>query len=86
MLSQVLKGLFCFFILASFGLQSCSEETPRLRPSDLVMIDTLFKNQSKLIKVEYDSICTANYQQNLDRAVDSILQIRLSERKKKLGF
>lgn len=80
------KALFCFVIISSFYLQSCSEEKPRLRPSDLVMIDTLFKNQTKLLRIEYDSICAANYQVKLDKAVDSILQLRLAERKKKLGF
>jgi len=86
MQAQIRNCLFCLMILFGLSLQSCSEETPRLRPSDLVMIDTLFKKQTKLIKMEYDSICETNFQKNLDRAVDSILQLRLEERKKKLGF
>lgn len=83
---QIHNFLFSLIILLGLSLQSCSEEAPRLRPSDLVMIDTLFKKQTKLIKMEYDSLCDANYQKELDRAVDSILQLRLAERKKKLGF
>lgn len=82
----MLRLFYCIFILAVLSLQSCAEETPRLRPSDLVLIDSLFKKETKLIKIEYDSICELNYQKNLDVAVDSILTLRLEERKKKLGF
>lgn len=82
----MLRILYCILILIVLSLQSCAEETPRLRPSDLVLIDSLFKKETKLIKIEYDSICETNFQKNLDTAVDSILTLRLEERKEKLGF
>ena len=75
------------FILASFlFLNSCEEEKIKLHPSDIMRIDTIYNAQSKILEAELDSLCELNYKKRFDEAVDSIMDLRLEERKKRLGF
>lgn len=68
------------------SMNSCDDETIKLRPSDIMTIDTLYKTQSKQLEIELDSICDAQFQQRFEKALDSIMDLRLEERKKRLGF
>lgn len=67
-------------------LNSCEEKKIKLHPADILKIDTLYNKQSKILEAELDSLCKSSYQKRFDRAVDSIMELRLEERKKRLGF
>lgn len=65
---------------------ACGEEPERITPSMKTQIDTTFRNMTKALKIEMDSICDAEFDKQVKIAKDSIMIERLEERKKKLGY
>lgn len=57
----------------------CVEEEVVLSRSNKLLSDSIVRVQTKLIKTEVDSMCGLVYQENFDRAVDSVSAIRLQE-------
>ena len=78
--------LLCLFGLWCFSLFCCEEEAPRIRAPERKLIDSLYKQQTELLKVELDSICSTSRKARIDFAVDSIMDLRLKERKERLGY
>ena len=74
------------FTLIFIGLPSCEEQAPRLRSPERKIIDSLYSYRIKTLKKELDSICQLSRQERIDFAVDSIMALRLVERKKRLGY
>lgn len=80
--------VFCIigFALIFVGLPSCEKQAPRLRAPERKIVDSLYKMKINPIKAELDSICQLSRKERIDYAVDSIMKIRLAERKKRLGY
>ena len=78
---------FLLFLASLFIMTACTPEpTVRLNKEDRTLIDSLYKKQLPTLQFEVDSICALERKQILKTAVDSILQARLAERKKRLGY
>ncbi len=76
-----------FYVLIFVLLSACTtEQTPYFNKELRTQVDTLYKNQLEDLKKETDSLCEVQTQKILETAVDSIIQVRLEERKKKLGY
>ncbi len=77
----VLLSIFAFFLVA------CTPpEPPRVTPVMQKEIDSLFKDAIVEVKKETDSLCLILTQDIIESVKDSIIQVRLEERKKRLGF
>ena len=48
------------------------------------MVDTLVKNQSLPIRLEIDSLCDLNFDEEVERATDSIIVVRIRDINKRL--
>lgn len=87
MIKFVWKGLCVFgFALIFVGLPSCEKQAPRLRAPERKIIDSLYNMKISPLKEELDSLCQESRQARIDYAVDSIMTLRLIERKKRLGY
>jgi len=87
----MIKEVFKIFFVGSLALlflalPSCEEQAPRLRSPQRKLIDSLYTKQVELLKPELDSICEESRQARIDFAVDSIMTLRLAERKRRLGY
>ncbi len=62
------------------GITSCSEPPPlKLTLSQREAADTLYLEKVRTLGPQLDSLCQANREERLARAVDSILNVRRSE-------
>ncbi|MCO6486882.1 MAG: hypothetical protein J5I98_00625 [Phaeodactylibacter sp.] len=78
------KALLVAPLLAAL-LAGCEppEEAPiRLTSRERIRIDTLANQQIDSLRPIMDSICDAAYQEMLDRAVDSLVDVRKREEEK----
>ena len=75
--------LFC---TQFFSCSGCETQAPRLRSPERKIVDSLYNQKIEILKVELDSICDLSFKERVDYAVDSIMQIRIKERKEKLGY
>ena len=87
MIKHFWKGvsIICFALLF-VGLPSCEKQAPRIRAPQRKIIDSLYNKQIAILKEELDSICQSSRKERLDYAVDSIMKLRIAERKKRLGY
>jgi len=53
--------------------------------AEMNVIDTLYRNETEILKVELDSLCKIEYDLVYKRSVDSIKAVRLKEIKSILG-
>ena len=67
------------------GSSSCTDEIRPLSKAEMNMIDTLYINETELLKVELDSLCKLEYDRVYKQSVDSIKAVRLKEIKSILG-
>ncbi len=58
---------------------ACIEEPIELDKKARTLVDTLYLRQTKILRVELDSICDHAFDQRVKVAVDSILKLRLKE-------
>lgn len=66
------------FLLLSFA--SCREKIPlKLTSRQADLADTLFLREAKDIRQRMDSICQADFDERVQRAVDSMLVVRRKE-------
>ncbi len=80
-------GIFILLIsLQFFSCSGCAKQAPRLRSPERKIVDSLYKKQVGILKPELDSLCNLGFKERVDYAVDSIMDIRLQERKKRLGY
>ena len=78
-------GALLFFL--AFSLIHCAPEPKlSLNRAMRVEVDSLYKKQIPELKEMMDSLCAIEKERILAIAVDSIIQKRLAERKKKLGY
>lgn len=78
------KAIFAAPLLAAL-LSGCEppEEAPiRLTSRERIRIDTLANQQIDSLRPVMDSICDAAYQDILERAVDSLVEVRKREEEK----
>ena len=83
--SKPFSGTFFFFLfwISCFILpMSCVEETERLSKVERKVVDTLVLKETKILRVNIDSLCELNFESSVTRVVDSILAKRLEEIKK----
>lgn len=79
------KQLFQIFIFSitliviGWSTTSCHQDRGQFIASKRKLIDTLYKEKIKLVKIELDSICDKEFDANVNHAVDSILAIRLKD-------
>ena len=69
-------GLLLFFLMP---FMACEKESPDLTRAERTRVDTLVARQTKVIRVELDSLCDLNFDASVKRAADSILHLRLKE-------
>lgn len=74
------------FSVQFFSCSGCETQAPRLRSPERKIVDSLYKQKVEILQVELDSICNESFDARVDYAVDSIMQIRIKERKEKLGY
>ena len=77
---------FSLFIMQFFACSGCATQAPRIRSADRKIIDSLYKMEVELLKLELDSICNLSFDERLSYTVDSIMTVRLIERKNRLGY
>jgi len=78
--------VFFLFIMQFFACSGCEQQAPRIRSADRKIIDSLYKMEVETLKLELDSICNLSFDERLKYTVDSIMAVRLIERKKRLGY
>ena len=74
---------FGFVFLTLFS--SCKEDEIKMTPKIKMHIDTTYRNEVRVLAGELDSICDMRFDSLVSVAKDSILKLRLEERKEKLG-
>lgn len=78
-----MKGNWLKYAIVSMVLLSlvaCEEgPPPALTSSQREMIDTLYLRKVAVLRPKLDSICDANFAQNVQRAVDSLIRVRKEE-------
>ena len=74
-----------FWIICFLLPMSCVEESERLTKAERKIVDSLVVKQTKILRVEGDSICELNFHTSVDQAVDSIMTVRREEIKKILN-
>ena len=82
-ISRCKKYIGALFILILFF--SCGEDEIKMTPKIKMHIDTTYRNEVRVLVTELDSICDLRFDSLVNVAKDSILKIRLAERKEKLG-
>ena len=59
---------------------SCTEEPPPyLAAKDRELIDTLYIRELRILRPQLDSLCTAIFEDGVERSVDSMLEVRRAE-------
>ena len=62
------------------GSSGCGEKAPlKLTTRQWARVDTLFQEQIPLIRSEMDSLCALDFESNLQRAIDSLVELRMKE-------
>jgi hypothetical protein len=80
-------GIFLFlFIMQCVACSGCAKQAPRIRSADRKIIDSLYKMEVEVLQVEMDSLCNLSFEERLAYTVDSIMTVRLVERKNRLGY
>ena len=59
---------------------SCTEEPPPyLSAKDRELIDTLYIRELRVLRPQLDSLCEARFDEEVERKVDSMLEVRRAE-------
>ena len=74
-----------FLMMLPFFIFSCGKDEIKMTPKIKTHIDTTYRNEVRVLATELDSICDMRFDSLVSVAKDSILKIRLKERKEKLG-
>ena len=76
--------LFLTFLFISMTT-SCIEEPLYLNSTQLRLVDTVVKHQILPLRLEIDSLCDVRFDEEVEKAKDSIVTYRVQEINKKLG-
>ena len=71
------------FLMTSLN-SSCVEEPLYLNSTQLKLVDTLVKHRTIELRTELDSLCDLHFDKEVQRAVDSLIIVRIGEINKKL--
>lgn len=82
-ISSFKKYFLGLFFLSLFC--SCGKDEVKMTPKIKKHIDTTYRNELRILTPALDSICDLRFDSLVSAAKDSILKIRLEERKEKLG-
>ena len=75
---RVVLGILAFYFLISFV--ACGEKIPlKLTSRQADLADTIFLRQAKDLRVFMDSLCEANFDERVQKTVDSMLIVRRKE-------
>ena len=87
-MTKRIRNIICASLmgLLFLGLPSCEKQAPRIRAPQRKIVDSLYSEQIAGLKIELDSICAESHQERVDYMVDSIMNIRLVERRRRLGY
>jgi len=75
---------FLFFFAISSSNYSCIEEPVYLNSTQLKLVDTLVKHQILPLQFELDSLCDLRFDEEVEKAKDSIIVVRIEEINKKM--
>ncbi|MEO1515886.1 MAG: hypothetical protein AAFV95_12770 [Bacteroidota bacterium] len=75
--------LLCLFVLV--WTTACEKSREQVISTHSELIDTLVNRELRLVGPRLDSICTAEYEERLQNATDSIVKIRKEKIEKLLG-
>ncbi|MEM9820246.1 MAG: hypothetical protein AAF985_04215 [Bacteroidota bacterium] len=70
---------FCLLLFFLMPFMACDVESQLLTRAERARVDTLVARQNKINRVVLDSLCDGQFDSLVNRAKDSILQIRLKE-------
>jgi hypothetical protein len=76
-------SFFLIFLLSSLNF-SCGEEPLYLNSTQLKLVDTLAKHKIIPMRFEIDSLCDLHFDEEVEKAKDSIVVVRIREINKKL--
>lgn len=76
-------SFFIFFSVSSLNI-SCGEEPLYLNSTQLKLVDTLVKHKIVPMQFEIDSLCDLHFDEEVEKAKDSIIVVRIREINKKL--
>ena len=82
------KYLLISFLLVSYllcSITACEDPPAYLEAQHMVIVDSLIRDEQELLKIELDSLCHLKFDEMVNHAVDSIMEIRLKEIKERLG-
>ena len=79
---QSIKYILLLITCIYIGASSCTDEIRPLSKAEMNIIDTLYINETELLKVELDSLCKLEYDKVYKQ---SIKAVRLKEIKSILG-
>jgi len=82
--SNIHCSFFLAFLLISMTT-SCVEEPPLLDAKQQKRVDILVKNQILPLRLEIDSLCDLRFDEEVEKAKDSMVTIRIREINKRLG-
>jgi len=78
----LIKPLVIIALSGIFLCSSCRLPTAELTPEEMDLLDTLYANRVRDLRPELDSSCTARHDSLRQRAVDSLVELQLTEIKK----
>ena len=73
------RCLLSMLVLICITLTSCFEEPLKLNRADKKVVDSIYNAERLLLLHDLDSICTANFDDRVAEAIDSIMEKRLKE-------
>ena len=74
------------FLLSSLLLNGCTEPAPvSLSSEDRAIVDTLYSQQVQVLRPQLDSLCEAIFDEEVRKAVDSMLVVRRAEEERLRG-
>ena len=83
---KIFKKLIHIFCISSLLAIGCTEPpVPSLNSKDRRLVDSLYKDSVLVLKPLLDSICETTFDQRVNAAVDSMMDIRLQEIRKQLA-
>lgn len=75
----------CLIFVLPILLTNCTEPPPpTLMSADRKIVDSLYRDSINTLKIEIDSLCELNFDNNVALTVDSIMQERLEEIRKQM--
>jgi len=82
--SKLNCSLFLTYLFIGMST-SCIEEPLYLNSTQLKLVDTIVKHQILPLRIEIDSLCDLRFDEEVEKAKDSMVTFRMEEIKKRIG-